>query len=257
MFTDAHAHLNDPVFGDDFELAIQRAQEAGVGVLVNAAWDLFSTERAAYLADTYSCCYFTAGYHPHQAKDATEEYLDHIAFLAQHPKCVAIGEIGLDYHYDLSPREVQKEMFRRQLRMARKIGKPVVLHLREAYADANKILLEERDCLLNGVLLHCYGGSMESARDFYNKLGCYYSFGGAVTFKNAKKGEVLRAVPRDRLLLETDCPYMTPVPHRGERNEPAWIPLIAAKVAEELGLSVEEVEKQTYDNFLTFYRISL
>lgn len=253
MLTDAHAHLNDKAFDDPslFSLFSQN----GVGIIVNGAWDVASSIKAKELAEGYPDFYFTAGIHPHNAKDAKKDDFDTIVRLAEHEKCVAIGEIGLDYHYDFSPRDIQKDFFVKQIELAHSLKLPVVLHLRECYQDANEIILANKDKMTEGVLLHCYSGSMELARDIYNKLGFYYSFGGAITFKNAKKGEVLRSIPKDRILLETDCPYMTPVPKRGQVNSPLNLNLICNKMAEELGLTFREVEVITEDNLRRFYNI--
>lgn len=253
MLTDAHAHLNDKVYEDNSFFST--FEENGVGIIVNGAWDVDSSLKACRLAEAYPNFYFTAGIHPHNAQDAKEGDLDIIKELSSHEKCVAIGEIGLDYHYDLSPRDVQKEYFERQIDLAHSLNMPVVLHLRECYQDANEIILRNKDKFANGVLLHCYSGSTELARDVYNKLGFYYSFGGAITFKNAKKGDTLRAIPLDRILLETDCPYMTPVPKRGQVNSPLNLYLIRDKMAEELSLTAEEIERITEDNLKRFYNI--
>lgn len=253
MYFDAHAHLDDEQF-DGLEDIVQTMLLAGVGGVVNAACDLASCQTSQALADTYDWCYCTAGLHPHYAQDADENTYLRIRQFAAHPKCVAIGEIGLDYHYDFSPREVQREVFARQLALAHELHMPVVLHLREAYQDANEILLAHRDLLQDGVLLHCYSGSAQLAKDVYNKLDCYYSFGGAITFAK-HKDEVLQAIPRERLLLETDCPYMTPVPLRGTRNTPANLPLIAAKMAQLLEMDEQEVQRLTTQNARRFYRL--
>lgn len=253
MYVDAHAHLDDEQF-DDLGPVIAAMRAADVGLVVNAACDVGSCRSSQNLADTYDWCYCTAGVHPHYAQDVTPNTYAAIAAYAAHPKCVAIGEIGLDYHYDLSPRDVQRQVFVAQLQLAHELHLPVVLHIREAYADANDILLSHRDLLTDGVLLHCYSGSAELARDVYNGLDCYYSFGGAITFAK-HKDEVLRAIPRNRLLLETDCPYMTPVPLRGRRNSPANIPLVAARMAELLGESLDEIRRCTTDNARRFYRL--
>ena len=255
MLTDAHAHLNDVRFDGEVEEVIERAREVGVVKIVNAATDLPSAEKALEIADKYDECFFTVGIHPHDAKDAKESDYYRFSEMAKHPKCVAYGEIGLDYHYDLSPRDVQREIFKYQLAVAHDLSLPLVLHLREAYGDANKILSDNKALLKDGILLHCYGGSMELARDFYNKLDCYYSFGGAITFKNANKGDVLRAVPQNRILFETDCPYMTPVPYRSTRNEPSYLTLVRERAALELSMTLDEIEDTVYSNFCEFYRM--
>lgn len=253
MYFDAHAHLDDEQF-DDLIPVVEAMQQAAVCGVVNASCDVASCHTSQQLARTYDWCYCTAGIHPHYAAEVTDADYDEVVQCAAYAKCVAIGEIGLDYHYDFSPREAQREVFVRQLALAHSLHLPVVLHLREAYADANAILLANRALLTDGVLLHCYSGSAELVRDVYNELDCYYSFGGALTFAK-HKAEVLAAIPPQRLLLETDCPYMTPVPYRGTRNSPANLPLIAAKMAELLGMSVEQVAELTTQNAHRLYRL--
>lgn len=254
MYFDAHAHLDDERFAEGLDDVLPAIREAGVEGVVNAACDLDSCRTSGELANAVPWIWCTAGIHPHYADTVTADALSRVARYAQMPKCVAVGEIGLDYHYDFSPRDAQRKAFAEQLALAHELHMPVVLHLREAYADANEILLGNRSLLTDGVLLHCYGGSAELARDVYNKLDCYYSFGGAVTFAK-HKDEVLAAIPRERLLLETDCPYMTPVPYRGQRNTPANIPIIARKIAELLGADEGEIAFQTTANARAFYRL--
>ena len=162
-------------------------------------------------------------------------------------KALAIGEIGLDYFYDKSEREVQRDVFARQIDLADKVGLPIVLHIRDAYADAIDILSSRRDKLNRGVLLHCYSGSAEMIKQF-NKFDCYYALGGAITFKNAKKDDVITSIPSDRLLVETDSPYMTPVPFRGQPNEPKYVNLVVDKIASVKGVDREIIEKLTYEN---------
>ena len=253
MYFDAHAHLDDEQF-DDLSPVIEAMQLARVEGVVNAACDLKSCQTSQQLAHLYAWCYCTAGIHPHYAADVSPRDYDAIAAYAADKKCVAIGEIGLDYHYDFSPRDVQQQVFVRQLALAHDLHLPVVLHIREAYADANAILTANRSLLTDGVLLHCYSGSAQLVRDVYNPLDCYYSFGGAITFAKHKE-EVLRAIPPQRLLLETDCPYMTPVPYRGTRNSPANIPIIAAKMAELTATTIEQVARLTTANAHRLYRL--
>lgn len=255
MLTDAHAHLNDSAFVGELESIYNRCIEEGVGYIINSAWDLTSSIKAYELSQKYHNMYFTVGVHPHNAIDVKSGDLDALIELSKHPKCVAWGEIGLDYHYDLSPREIQREFFDLQIKIANSLNLPIVLHLREAYDDANAILKNNKNNLNNGILLHCYSGSMELARDFYNKLDCYYSFGGAITFKNNNKKTVLNVIPKDRIMLETDCPYMTPVPFRGQKNSPAFLRLIRDKMALDLDITPLEVEHITQNNLLRFYRI--
>ncbi len=256
MFWDAHAHLDDEQFATGLDSVVEAMRTAGIDGVINAACDLPSCRTSMQLAQRYPWCWFTAGIHPHYAGDVQPADYQEVANYAAHPRCVAIGEIGLDYHYDFSPREAQQQVFLQQLQLAHALHMPIVLHVREAYQDANRILADNRHLLTDGVLLHCYSGSMELARDFYTPvLDCYYSFGGAVTFAKDKQA-VLSVIPRDRLLLETDCPYMTPAPYRGRRNDPSYIPVTAQAVASMLDCSVEQLAKQTTANTLRFYRIT-
>lgn len=252
MLIDSHAHINDPRLYDIADDIVNEYRAAGVGAVVNAAYDLESARRGKLLAEKYDDCYYTVGLHPHDARLATSEMYDEMKKLASDIKALAWGEIGLDYHYDLSPREKQKEEFVKQLEIAHSLALPVVIHLREAYEDFNSLIKPNKHYLKHGILLHCYGGSAESAA-VYNKLDCYYSFGGAVTFAK-HKDEVLCSVPLDRLLIETDCPYMTPVPHRGKLNKPSLIYLVRDKIAELIGKAPEEIENITTENSKRFYK---
>lgn len=207
-----------------------------------------SSELAVTLANKYGKVYAAVGVHPHDADTLDDEACQRLLELAKDGKVVGFGEIGLDYYYDLSEREVQKSAFAKQIELANQASLPVVLHVRDAYEDTRKILFDMRNYIQNGLLLHCYSGSSEYVKIF-DKLGAYYAFGGAITFKNAKHNlESLAVVAKDRLLLETDCPYMTPVPFRGKTNEPKYVALVAQKAAEALGVSVEEIENITTQN---------
>lgn len=255
MLSDAHAHLNDKAFANDLEEVYNKCLESNVGLIINSSWNRESSERAFELSQKYENMYFTVGIHPHNARETLERDLDILCELSKETKCVAWGEIGLDYHYDFSPREMQREFFEEQISIANDHSLPVVCHLREAYGDANEIITRNVDKIRNGFLLHCYSGSMELARDYYNKLDFYYSFGGAITFKNNNKKSVMEVIPKNRLMLETDCPYMTPVPHRGKRNDPSYLEYVRAETAKNLSLTQDEVEELTYQNALRFYRI--
>ena len=254
MLFDAHAHLNDDDLFPKAEALRGEYLENGVGYVVNAGYDIPSSQKGRILADTYPECFFTVGLHPHDSKLADQTLYENIKDLASHPKCVAVGEIGLDYHYDLSPRDVQAKVFVSQLEVAHALKKPVVIHLREAYGDFDKLIFDNKGYIQDGILLHCYSGSAEQASNVYNKLDAYYSFGGAITFAK-NKGIVLSSIPKDRIMLETDCPYMTPVPFRGRENSPKYLPLVRDKMAELLSLSSAEVEKMTTENSKRFYRI--
>ena len=256
MYIDAHAHLDDPQLSSREEEIIESAKSAGVGVIVNASSDLPSSRSSVALAARRKEVYAVIGVHPHEAKTYTAEAEKELISLSKEKKVVAFGEIGLDYHYDLSPRETQKEILEREIAVAEALSLPVVFHVREAYEDFNAILERNKSRLKKGILLHCYGGSAELAKYYSKHFDAYFSFGGVLTFAKRKE-EVLAEIPAERLLLETDCPYMTPVPFRGTPNEPKHIPLVAAKMAELTGRTQEEIEKITTENALRFYSIKL
>ena len=253
MLFDSHAHLDDEKFAADRDEVIARARAAGVRYILNAGADLASSAAAAALADKYPEVYAAVGVHPHDAKTATTDTWYRLAELAGHPKAVAVGEIGLDYHYDHSPRDVQRAVFIRALDLARQMKKPVIIHDREAHGDVLAIVKKEGKGL-SGVF-HCFSGSLEMAREVI-KLGFYVSFAGPVTFANAAKlREVAKEVPLSRLLVETDCPYLAPQPHRGQRNEPAHVQLVAAAVAGIRGMDVSDLGQAAAANAMTLFGI--
>lgn len=250
---DTHAHLSDEAFDEDRHSLIPKLFESGVTRIIDVACDVRTADRTIELIDRYPFIYGTVGMHPHDVSAMDNAMMDRISDILQHKKMLALGEIGLDYHYDLSPRECQKKWFAEQLELAKQLGYPVVLHIREAFGDCMDILHAHRDGL-RGVM-HCYSGSVETAFECLD-LGLKFSFGGAVTFKNAKKPvEVVQKLPLDSIMLETDCPYMTPVPHRGERNHPGFMHLTAEKIAEARGISAEEVCSATYKTANSFFGI--
>jgi TatD DNase family protein len=254
MLFDTHAHLNAEEYKDDLDEVISRAQEAGVTNMVVVGFDRPTIERAIELVDHYDFLYASVGWHPVDAIDITEEDLIWIEELASHPKVVALGEMGLDYHWDKSPKDIQKEVFRKQIRLAKKVKLPIIIHNREATADILEILKEENAEEVGGIM-HCFSGSPEVARECVN-MNFYISLGGPVTFKNAKKPkDVAAEVPLDKLLIETDCPYLTPHPFRGKRNEPGYVKLVAEQIAEIKGLSYEEVAAATTKNAKKFFGI--
>ena len=255
MLIDSHAHIDDDRFDADREAVLSRARAAGVDLIVNIGADMASSARSVALAEQYPQVYATVGMHPHDAKDMREQDYQQLVRWAAQPKVVAIGEIGLDYHYDLSPRPVQQEVFLRQLDIARQTGKPFVVHEREAHADTFEIIRSAAKGL-EGVF-HCFSGSVETARQ-YLKLGFYVSIAGPVTFpKSAKTKEVARYVPLDRLLVETDSPYLTPQAFRGRRNEPAYVRLVAEEIAALRDLSLEELARATSENACRLFRIPM
>ena len=255
MLIDSHAHIDDDRFDADREAVLSRARAAGVDLIVNIGADMASSARSVALAEQYPQVYATVGMHPHDAKDMREQDYQQLVRWAAQPKVVAIGEIGLDYHYDLSPRPVQQEVFLRQLDIARQTGKPFVVHEREAHADTFEIIRSAAKGL-EGVF-HCFSGSVETARQ-YLKLGFYVSIAGPVTFpKSAKTKEVARYVPLDRLLVETDSPYLTPQAFRGRRNEPAYVRLVAEEIASLRELPLEELARATSENACRLFRIPM
>jgi TatD DNase family protein len=247
-FVDSHVHLDDAKFDSDREAAIERALAAGVERMMaigtgNGPQDL---EVAVRMADRYPFIYATVGVHPHDASKATPETWTHMRELAAHPKVLAVGEIGLDYHYDFSPRDVQRAVFEQQLALAAEFAKPIVIHTREAWDDTLDIL---RTYWHGGGIMHCFTGDETQARQSLD-LGFHLSFGGVLTFPKADAvRQAARIAPADRLLIETDCPYLAPVPHRGKRNEPAFVVETARRLAEVRGVPLEAIAEATTRNF--------
>ena len=252
MLVDSHCHLDSAEFDADREAVIERALEAGVGqmVAIGTGGGPPDLEAAIRLTEQYSCFLATVGVHPHDAAKATPETYKHLDALLRHPKVIGIGEIGLDYHYDFSPRDTQKAAFREQLAIAQSARKPIVIHTREAWDDTFALLEEHwKPYGLPGIM-HCFsGGPDEAARSL--AMGFYLSFGGVVTYPKAVAvQEAARIAPADRILLETDAPYLAPVPKRGKRNEPSLMVHTAAKLAALRGVSVAGITQSTTANFL-------
>jgi len=242
---DSHAHLDDRKYNSDRSSVIADIRAAGVTNVINIGADMRSSRASVKLANEHDFIFATVGVHPHYVEKMTDQDLAELKSLATQPKTVAIGEIGLDYFRNLSPKEEQKMWFRKQLNLAKELNLPIVIHDRDAHADILEILKDEN--ISNGVM-HCYSGSAEMAKTVLD-MGLYISFGGVITFKNARVAvDALRSAPLDRLLIETDCPYLAPEPFRGERNSSALMPVIAEKVAEIKGISVEEVCNTTAEN---------
>lgn len=254
MLIDSHAHLDDPRFDGERGDVIERARQAGVTAIINAGADMASSRSSVALAREYEGYIFaTVGIHPHSAKEATAQSYAELELLLTEPGVVAVGEIGLDYHYDLSPRPVQREVFARQLELALSHDAPVVIHMREATRDTLDILKPYAG-RLRGVM-HCFSGSWETAAEVLG-MGLHLGFDGPITFTNAAKlCEVAAQVPLDRVLIETDCPYLAPVPHRGSRNEPAFVARVAEKLAAIKGLSRQEIAVQTANNALSLFSL--
>ena len=255
MIIDSHAHISDErLIGRVKEISDDLLSD-GLESVFEVGFDLQSSKSALALAEKYDNIYAIIGTHPHDAKYYDIKCEEFYAQNASHKKVVAIGEIGLDYYYDKSERDVQRDVFARQIVLADKVGLPIVLHIRDAYGDAAEILDAHKDKLNHGVLLHCYSGSAEMIKQF-NKYDCYYALGGVITFKNAKKDDVIKSIPENRLLVETDSPYMAPVPHRGKRNDSGYVRHVCEKLAEIRGISFEECARITLENGLRFYGIT-
>jgi TatD DNase family protein len=255
MLFDTHAHLNAEQFDEDLEIVIERAKEEGVSNMVIVGFDRQTISRAMELVEQYDFLYASVGWHPVDAIDMTEDDLVWIEELTSHPKVVALGEMGLDYYWDKSPKEIQKEVLRKQIRLAKKVKLPVIIHNREATADILDILKEEEAAEVGGIM-HCFSGSVEVAKECVN-MNFFISLGGPVTFKNARKPkEVAEVIPLENLLIETDCPYLAPHPFRGKRNEPAYVKLVAQQIAELKGLTYEEVAQKTTENAKKLFGIN-
>ena len=253
MVFDTHAHMNDRAFDMDRDAVMASLQEAGVGLLMNAGCSLASTVECIALAEKYEFAYASAGSHPDAADEVCDAVLEEYKKLCKlHPKVKAIGEIGLDYHYEDIPRDLQKKAFIAQMELARELNLPVIVHERDAHQDGLEIV--KQFPTVKGVF-HCYSGSAEMAKELVN-LGWYIGFTGVLTFKNAKKAiEVAQAIPLERIVVETDCPYMSPEPFRGKRNDPSRVVYVADKLAEIRGISPEEARAITFENGKRLYRI--
>lgn len=259
MLIDSHTHLDDARYDSDREAMIARAQEAGVQTLITIGCDLATSQAAVALAQRLPFIYATVGVHPHEVRHIRDGWYSDLRRLAQDTKVVAYGEIGLDYHYDHSPRDVQRSRFREQVAIARELHLPMVIHTREAQEDTIAILKEEKAGEVGGVF-HCFSGDAWLAKDALD-LGFFLSFSGVITFKNATMlRDIVKWVPMDRILVETDCPYLAPVPHRGKRNEPAYVKFVAEVIAQtkspDTSLTVEEVARITSNNARQLFKMT-
>ena len=248
---DSHAHYTDKAFNEDRKIILDSFKESGVCGIINCGADIESSFSSIELSNKYDYIYAACGIHPEEADKTPENYIDLLRTLAKNEKCIAIGEIGLDYYWRQDTKELQKELFEKQILLAKELDLPIIVHDREAHGDTIEILKKHRP---KGVL-HCFSGSPETATEVL-KLGMYIGLGGALTFKNARKAvEVAQMLPLDRLLLETDCPYMAPVPMRGKRNNSAYISYIAEKVAEIKGIDPQTVLDVTTENTKRLFNI--
>ena len=252
MLFDTHAHLNDNRFDGQRDEIIRSLASNGVGAYCEIGYDIESSKEAVSLCENYDYVYAAAGVHPHDTDSLCEKDMDILKELCAHKKVVALGEIGLDYYYDNSKRENQRYWFDRQLSLAEELDIPITVHTRDAMADTIDILKCHKNA---GGIIHCYSGSKESAKILLD-MGYYISFAGPLTFKNASTAiEVAKYVPSDRMLIETDSPYLSPVPYRGKRNEPAYVAEVAKRLSEIRELSFEEIARITYENAKRVYRI--
>lgn len=255
MLIDTHTHLDDPRYDADRHEMIARARDAGVEAMVTIGCDLATSRAAVALADQYPFIYASVGVHPHEVRHIGDGWYDELRQLARHEKVVAYGEIGLDYHYNHSPPKEQRDRFREQLQLARDLGLPVIIHTREAQEDTIGILRDEGSSQIGGVF-HCFSGDTWLAKDALD-LGFYLSFSGILTFQNAGMlRKIAKTVPTDRLLIETDCPYLTPVPHRGKRNEPSYVRHVAETLVPLMEADgVETIARLTAANARRLFRI--
>ena len=256
MLIDSHAHIQGKEYAGERDAVIARAKEAGVEAIiaVGGAGDMSSNLEAIELAASFPNVYATVGMHPHDAKDVSDEDLHKLRDLAFKPKVIAVGETGLDYYYNHSPRDVQRRVFTRFIHMARATGLPLVVHERDAAGQAAELLRSEGGGELRGVI-HCFTGDYDAAREYLD-LGFYLSFTGIITFKNAEAlRDVVGKVPLERMLVETDSPYLTPVPHRGKRNEPAYVRFVAEMIARLKGIVFEKVAETTTRNVYDLFKI--
>ena len=255
MLFDSHAHLNDERFNEDREELINSLKSNGVELVLNPGACIETSKSSVELANKYDFIYAAVGVHPHDVGDMTEEDIETLRKLAtENDKVMAIGEIGLDYYYDNAPRDIQKQWFKRQIELANELKLPIIIHDRDAHGDTFEIIKNTKSPEI-GCVLHCYSGNVELARE-YIKMGCYISIPGTVTFKNNKKTvEVVREIPLEYLLIETDSPYMAPVPHRGKRNDPSMVQFVADKIAQEKGIYYETVCEATKENAKRLFNI--
>ncbi|NGZ10498.1 MAG: TatD family deoxyribonuclease [Nitrospira sp. LK70] len=253
---DTHTHLDDARYNEDREAVITHAQETGVEAFVTIGCDLPTSQAAVALSERYPFVYASVGVHPHEVKHVRDGWYDEFRRLAKNKNVVAYGEIGLDYHYNHSSPKEQRDRFREQVQLAREIALPVIIHTREAQEDTLAILKEERASEVGGVF-HCFSGDSRLAKEAL-ELGFYLSFSGILTFQNATPlREIARQTPLDRVLIETDCPYLTPVPYRGKRNEPAYVSQVAKQLAGlHPELSLDDVQRITTVNAKRLFKIA-
>ncbi|HAD84344.1 MAG TPA: LuxR family transcriptional regulator [Brevundimonas sp.] len=253
MLIDSHVNLHAPQFDEDREAVIDRARQSGVRLMVEISDKLSTFEATHALAMNNADIWCTVGVHPHEAKDYADLTADRLIELADRPRVIGIGECGLDFHYDLSPRDVQAKVFRQHIEAARRTELPLVIHTREADEVMADILREEHARAPFKILMHCYTSGLKLAETAM-ELGAWFSVSGIATFKAAEEvREVIRRMPEDRIIVETDCPYLAPIPHRGRRNEPAYVGLVLEKLADVRGWTLEQADQRTTDAFFNLF----
>lgn len=254
MIFESHAHYDDEAFDGDREALLSSLRERGIGTVINIGASLAGSEASVKLAERYPFLYAAVGVHPSEIEELNEENFAHLRTLCSHEKVVAVGETGLDYHYPEPEAALQKEWFERQLLLAREVELPVIVHSREAAKDTLDIMQSLHAGEIGGVV-HCFSYTKEMAREYLN-MDFYFGIGGVITFKNAKKlKEAVQYIPLEKILLETDSPYLAPEPHRGERNSSLYLPYVAEAIAELRGISVEEVVSVTEENARRLFRV--
>ncbi|EUJ36051.1 TatD family hydrolase [Brochothrix campestris] len=255
MLFDTHVHINDEAYNEDLEQVLENAKAHDVQFMAVVGFNEVTIKRALELADKYEFVYLVLGWHPCDANDFTAEHLAWLRTLCAHPKMVALGEMGLDYHWDIAPKDVQKDVFRQQIRLAHEMKLPIVIHNREATADTLQILQEEQAQTVGGIM-HCFGETQAVMQQVL-ALDFHIGIGGTVTFKNTLlPKEAAKTVPLNRLLIETDCPYLAPTPYRGKRNEPAYVQLVAKEIAKLREMEYTEIAKKTTENALSLFKIN-
>lgn len=255
MIFESHAHYDDKRFDDDRDILLESLPKKGIECIVNAAANIDSSYKCIELAKKYDYIYAAVGVHPEDVKNMKQEDIDILAKLAEYEKVVSIGEIGLDYYYENSSRETQKIWFEEQIKLAKRLNLPIIVHSREAAKDTMDIIKKTNAQEIKGVI-HCYSSSLELAEE-YIKMGFYIGIGGVVTFNNSKKlQQIVKELPIENILIETDCPYLAPVPNRGKRNDSSNLKYVIEKIAELKNIEYDEVEKQTNENAKKLFNIS-
>lgn len=247
MLVDVHAHLCDSKYGGEIDSLVKAYEDAGVGIVINSGYDISSSEKVMVQSQRFDSMFFSAGVHPDEAKTLDNQAIERLIAILKDKKCVALGEIGFDFYWNKSTEEEQIFAFEKQMEIADHLGLPFVVHSRDASAKTAAFLKDRKSLIKRGFLMHCYSESAEMAK-IYESLGGYFSFGGVITFKNAKKDDILRAISPERLLTETDCPYLAPHPFRGQMNDSSKVIYVTQKIADVLGKDLKETEDLIREN---------